>query len=268
MDEYGLDSCRGRVRETISGFPRYQNAVAALAVPEQTKVKNLARIIAGSFKPGCQPVHTVPIVGHADRDMVRERREPGFMSRISLQRALAVQQAIEKTIGNPALSRRVHWDAVGAGATMLAVPNPASERDRSLNRRVDVFAAPGRFPIVEIRKAAASLGLRLSESQMRNLQAGERVLLAGLPPNEYKTALARAQSLYPPPPASAVAAAKAGRGQAPRNPCQNCEGKCVLVRSKVPLFPLAACVCIGLVDLPFGGAPVPFITICRWFWWP
>ncbi len=188
------------------------------------------------------------------------------MSRISLERARAVRAAIEKTIRNPAISSRVRWETLGAGAAMLAVPNAANERDRSLNRRVDVFAAPGRFPIVEIRKIAASLGLKLSESQMRSLQAGERVLLPGLPPNEYQAAVARAQSLGAP--ATAAAAAKPGAGGIPRNPCQNCEGKCVLVRSKVPLFPLAACVCVGLVDLPFGGAPVPFIMICRWFWWP
>jgi outer membrane protein OmpA-like peptidoglycan-associated protein len=261
-------ACPRPMRETVTGFPRYQNRIATLPAAEQATVKNLARVIIRSFRPGCQPIHTVRLLGHADKDLERERREPGFMLKISRERAAAVKEALVKLINNRAISARVRWQVYGAAANHMAVPNPRNERDRMRNRRVDLFVSPGRFPIVEIRRVAASLALRLSESQMRRLQAGGRVSLAGMSKADYMAALARARAMYPAAPRSAVIAPAVRGARAVQNPCQDCEGQCVLVRSKVPFFPLAACFCFTLIDLPFGGSPVPFIRMCRWFWWP
>src|SRR5262249_14444875 len=110
-------------RETVSGFSRYSNSVASLPPSEQTKVKNLANMILKSFQPGCQPILTVRRVGHADRDLGRERREPGFMMKISRERALAVRRTVERIINNRAISSRIGWVVAGAGASQLAVPN-------------------------------------------------------------------------------------------------------------------------------------------------
>src|SRR5260370_1551123 len=85
-----VSSCPKPVLETVSGFSRYQNTVASLPAGEQARVKNIAGLIVRSFQPGCQPIHTVRLLGHADKDLERERREPGFMLKISKERAVAV----------------------------------------------------------------------------------------------------------------------------------------------------------------------------------
>ncbi|HJZ96232.1 MAG TPA: hypothetical protein VKE70_06980, partial [Candidatus Solibacter sp.] len=47
-------SCPSPSRQTVSGFPRYRNTFASLPPLEQQNVRNIARRIAQSFRPGCQ----------------------------------------------------------------------------------------------------------------------------------------------------------------------------------------------------------------------
>jgi outer membrane protein OmpA-like peptidoglycan-associated protein len=131
--------CPGPASETVGGFPRYQNTVASLSRTEQEKVKKIAGLIVSSVRLGCPSIVTVQLIGHADFDPGRERREPGFMHKISFQRALAVKAALERLIANPAISARVAWSASGVAATRLAVLNPRNEQERRLNRRVEVL---------------------------------------------------------------------------------------------------------------------------------
>src|SRR5215471_5221508 len=70
--------CPVSTTATVSGFPRYQNTVGSLPPSEQQKVRAAALLIVRSFQPGCRPILSVRLVGHADRDLARERREPGF----------------------------------------------------------------------------------------------------------------------------------------------------------------------------------------------
>jgi phosphatidylserine/phosphatidylglycerophosphate/cardiolipin synthase-like enzyme/outer membrane protein OmpA-like peptidoglycan-associated protein len=136
----------GPTREIVGGFLRYQNSVASLAQSEQQKIRNIAGLIVKSYQPRCHPIRTVRLVGHADFDPVRERREPGFIRRISRERALAVKQALERLINNPLLSSRLAWDVRGAGSAQLVVPNPRTEQERMRNRRVEIFLPAATSP--------------------------------------------------------------------------------------------------------------------------
>ncbi len=139
--------CPGPVRETVSRFSRYKNSIAALPAPERAKLANIARLIVTSFRGGCQRI-TVRLVGHADRDLAKERRQPGFLASISRQRALAVRQALERLINNRTISSRIDWDVTGVGASSLVVPDPENKPEslQALNRRVEIFVQTGIVP--------------------------------------------------------------------------------------------------------------------------
>jgi hypothetical protein len=125
---------------TVSRFPRYQQSIEALPPGERAKIRLVAHGIASSFRPGCQPVRNVRLVGHADRDV---QRGPTFERKISGDRARQVQQAIIRLIGNPAVTSQIAWQTVAAGATQLAVPMPRTELQRAENRRVEILPGTG-----------------------------------------------------------------------------------------------------------------------------
>jgi hypothetical protein len=132
-------ACPSPTRVTVAGFSRYSNSVASLPGSEQIGVKNVASLILRSFRPGCQPIVAVRIVGHADYDPFGERSELDLMLKISRARALAVKQALERLINNRAISSRIAWDVRGVGASQLVVPNPTTEAGRRHNRRVEIW---------------------------------------------------------------------------------------------------------------------------------
>lgn len=113
--------CPAPRRAAVSRFPRYQNAVSSLPLPEQQKLGSIASLIRQSFRAGCPPIRTVRLVGHADRDI---QRGPAFESRISLARARAIEQALKRLINSPAISSRIAWQTRGVGASSPVVPNP------------------------------------------------------------------------------------------------------------------------------------------------
>src|SRR5262249_27798138 len=128
--------CPSPTRLTLRGYPRYQNTVASLPAPEQIKLRLFARAIVGSFRNGCSPVRIIFITGHADRDVQRGR---DFENRVSRERALQLMRALIAFINNPAIASRIMWKARGAGSSQLAAPNPRTEIDQRLNRRVDIL---------------------------------------------------------------------------------------------------------------------------------
>src|SRR5689334_22937279 len=87
-------ACPEPASETVRGFSRYQNTVASLPSKEQTKLKKVAGLLIRSVRLGCPSIMSVQLTGHADFDPWREQREPGFMYKISLERALAVKNAL------------------------------------------------------------------------------------------------------------------------------------------------------------------------------
>jgi hypothetical protein len=135
-------------RETVTGFSRYVKQVKSLPPSEQAKIDTLARRIAESFRPYKRPVRMIHFVGHADKDTPRR---PAFEQQISEERAIEVQKALFNAVDRhasyvfmgsicPPLSERINFRVSGKGATQLVVPNPTAERERILNRRVEIFS--------------------------------------------------------------------------------------------------------------------------------
>ena len=130
-------------RQTIGGFTRHSNEIPP---GQRPKMRALAAAIVASHRsrPGCVPVRVVRIEGHADRDRVRESRQPGFEKRISVDRARRVERALRAAVG-PKVAARITWHAVGLGSAALAVPRPRTEADRRRNRRVEVTLVPAQM---------------------------------------------------------------------------------------------------------------------------
>jgi hypothetical protein len=118
----------------VDGFPRYQNTVASLPVNGQRRLAQIVRAIVRSYGPGCRPIRTVQVYGHADWDTPRNFRREMQMSE---QRAERVSDWLRTYVG-PSIAARITWDSVGYAATQLAAP-PTSELNRRRNRRVEVF---------------------------------------------------------------------------------------------------------------------------------
>lgn len=145
VQESGYPSRRQTIRETVSGFPQHSNTV----IPkERVKIARIAQMIIQSYRSG-QPIRTVRLVGHADRDV---QRGASFERKISGERALKIQSALidaiehlSKPLGAiPPISTRIKWPRVALGATQLVVRNPTIESQRSRNRRVDIYLSTAR----------------------------------------------------------------------------------------------------------------------------
>jgi hypothetical protein len=154
--ESASPSSEKAIRETISGFSRYSNAIPP---QERAKIAKIAQVIVQSHRSG-QPIRTVRLVGHADLDI---QRGASFEKKISGDRALEVQKALIQAIdrygrktplppllsyasNNNSLASKITWQIVRAGANQLAIQNPRTEIERMRNRRVDIFAQQRRTP--------------------------------------------------------------------------------------------------------------------------
>jgi outer membrane protein OmpA-like peptidoglycan-associated protein len=126
----------------IRGFNQYSDDILLLPPSQQTKLAVIATDIASSQSgaPGVTPVTQVLVVGHADLDAAREKREPGFVQFMSEKRALAVFEDLFCKVTAKTRPRvpDVRWMAVGRGAKTLAVSNPRTEAERKCNRRVEI----------------------------------------------------------------------------------------------------------------------------------
>jgi flagellar motor protein MotB len=120
----------------IGRFARYGNTIQALPREEQARIGQIARHIISSYGPGCQPIRTIRLIGHADRDL---QRGAAFEKKISGDRAQVVQEALIRAINNPKVSQQITWQRTAEGASQLIVRNPKTESDRARNRRVEVI---------------------------------------------------------------------------------------------------------------------------------
>jgi outer membrane protein OmpA-like peptidoglycan-associated protein len=146
------------VRETISGFSRYSNVIPP---QERAKIARIAQMIVQSHRSG-QPIRTVRLVGHADRDV---QRGASFEKKISGDRAQSVKQALIDVINiqsnhitqisairsrgtTSAIASLIHWQIEADGANQLVVHNPKTEQERVRNRRVQIIVQrrPPRTP--------------------------------------------------------------------------------------------------------------------------
>jgi outer membrane protein OmpA-like peptidoglycan-associated protein len=133
-------SCQGGTNESVSGFTRYSNAVRSLPQSQRARIQAIARRIKQSFRPGCPPILRVRIVGHADNDPQRESREPGYMLKVSEERAAAVEDELNHLLG-PDIASQIAWESHGVGNAGLVVKNPVTEAQRAKNRRVEIEAS-------------------------------------------------------------------------------------------------------------------------------
>lgn len=135
------------LRITVSGYPRYSNAVRALPSSEQRKIESVARLIVSSLSRAGPPVHRIRLHGHADADTPRR---PSFEKRIGLARAQQMRSALSSAIDRiaaslpgpaplPLFSSRIDWRISSAGASRPAAPNARTEAERARNRRVDIL---------------------------------------------------------------------------------------------------------------------------------
>ncbi|HWY49065.1 MAG TPA: hypothetical protein VNX70_16875 [Bryobacteraceae bacterium] len=137
---------------TVAGFNRFSEDVARLPEAERRKLQVISQEIKQSLSgdPGAKPVTQVTLLGHADRDVARENREPGFLQFISERRALAVYFHLSCQLGER-LASRIRWIRVGRGAGVLAAPNARTEAERRRNRRVEiVLGRNAELPLLDL----------------------------------------------------------------------------------------------------------------------
>jgi outer membrane protein OmpA-like peptidoglycan-associated protein len=165
----------------IRGFTQYSDDIRLLPPGEKNKLSAIAAEIARSRSgtPGVSPVTQVIVVGHADLDAARERREPGFLQLMSEKRALAV--ALD-------LACRVDGFATipsGRGARALAIVSPRTESERACNRRAEVVLVHPSESLPHLDQDPRAAFLQNTYKQ--NLKAF------------YETALQGTSGQYPPP---------------------------------------------------------------------
>jgi outer membrane protein OmpA-like peptidoglycan-associated protein len=132
------------IQLTISGFSRYSTSLTSLPVTEQAKLRQLARLIIASYRPGSRPINSVSLIGHADSD---PQRGPAFEKRISGARALAIEKAVQNLINNLTISSKIRWRAIAKGATQPVIRKPTTESQRRRNRRVMVILTSAASPV-------------------------------------------------------------------------------------------------------------------------
>jgi len=127
----------------IRGFNQYSDDIRSLPQGQGTKTARLATEITGGKlgSPGVAPVTEVVVVGHADMDAAREKREPGFLQFMSEKRALAVLKDLQCKVYSKSrqVATEVRWTVLGRGAKALTVSNPRTEAERKCNRRVEIM---------------------------------------------------------------------------------------------------------------------------------
>ena len=163
----------------IRGFNQYSDDIRLLPPSQQNKLAAIAAEIANSQSgaPGVAPVTQVIVVGHADLDATRERREPGFLQYMSEKRAAAV------VLDLACRTKGITLIPSGRGARVLAVPAPRTEAERACNRRVEVVLV----------RPSQSLP-RLDQNQLAQAEFRQATFR-----DYYHIALQGASGQYPPP---------------------------------------------------------------------
>jgi hypothetical protein len=137
---------------TISQFPEHQTGIEQLPATERNKIDNAAKFVVDSL---LRPAHTGGIVvaigirGHSDSELKKTGQSKlDFEQKISEERANQVAIALNNAIRDEAyrldaapLPEGDPFEPLieGVGAKMLIRSHPANDRDRALNRRVDIF---------------------------------------------------------------------------------------------------------------------------------
>jgi len=195
LDSRSTHDNPGPFRMVVHNFSRYADTVQALPILERIKLVIVIDFIVESFLPGNLPVMGVKLIGHADFDPQRERREPGFLQRISEKRAADVKTGLLNSVdrgtwvfgGRKTGPRpdRIRWLSWGVADREPAEENikrrrtiaNMTEEDRKLNRRVQIFLEPAATPV----PPPTDLGDIILEI-LKNWQRDHRGELPPLPP--------------------------------------------------------------------------------------
>jgi phosphatidylserine/phosphatidylglycerophosphate/cardiolipin synthase-like enzyme/subtilisin family serine protease len=119
----------------VYGWDRYKRQVEELPPDQQAVLTDIGNTIKISYEPGCQPVQTVQINGHADWDTPRN---PQREQQMSEERAQMAADWLKNYVGNK-IADKITWDVRGFGATQLKKEPPKTEEDRRQNRRVEIY---------------------------------------------------------------------------------------------------------------------------------
>jgi outer membrane protein OmpA-like peptidoglycan-associated protein len=138
----------GAIQRTVYGWSQYKRAVQELPPDQQAILADVGNLLKNSFQPGCTPVRTVEVQGHADYDTPRNlQREQQY----SEDRAQAATDWLKSYVGD-SIAGQISWDTKGFGATQLKA-EPTTEANRKQNRRVEILAhyssAPTTFGLSE-----------------------------------------------------------------------------------------------------------------------
>jgi hypothetical protein len=165
LDSRATHEMQGPFRMIVRGFSRYAETAESLPLLERIKLTIVADFVVESFVPGNLPIIGMRLIGHADTDPERERRDPGSVKRISEKRAAEIERYLKREIGLRTWMSRVvkvgptpdqiRWNSSGVGSTEPDEANVArkkthanmTEQDRKLNRRARIFLEPGPTPV-------------------------------------------------------------------------------------------------------------------------
>ncbi len=144
----------------VNRWHEYKYELEKQYLPEEEidKIRNAAIEIVDSFETGF-PVQGILIQGHADFDLRRHgKAREDFEMNISRSRANEVATRLRSEIGKRLLSPNqvaaatlIVWQEEGLGSHRRVTNFPHSERERSWNRRVEVFYARGSLPFFPVR---------------------------------------------------------------------------------------------------------------------
>jgi hypothetical protein len=181
LDFNATHNMPGPFRMVVRGFSRYAETVGSLPLLERIKLAIVTDFVVDSFLPGNLPIVGMRLIGHADTDPDRERREPGSVKRISEKRAAEIERYLKRDVGVRAwMSRlgkdgpnpdKIHWDSSGVGSSQPDEENVKrkkthanmTEQDRKLNRRVRIFLEPGSTPVPQPTDPGGILGQAMKQ---------------------------------------------------------------------------------------------------------
>lgn len=160
LDMFSRHDMLGPFRMVVHKFSRYAERVQSLPLLERMKLVLVTDFVVESFLPGNLPIASIQLIGHADTDPQREHRQPGFLMRISKKRAELVTDYLKKDVAWRTgiwlrTSDKIAWLPSWVGADDPAEENRKRnkthasmiEKDRELNRRVEIFLEPGPTPV-------------------------------------------------------------------------------------------------------------------------
>jgi hypothetical protein len=147
-------TCPAQIDEIIRGWGQYKEKLESLPGSEQDKVTQIAKTIVTSFvTPGCVPLGQITIIGHADKDFHGAAFEKQKSDERALNVAVGLSSALIKGFKDHGIGHLARGavafipSPAGVGATQPDAANIPHEKDRTLNRRVEIHVRQRGAPV-------------------------------------------------------------------------------------------------------------------------